>query len=38
MFVAASIFVLSVWLVVEAVLRFRKDTIAQAIPEPVEGD
>ena len=25
-FVAASIFLLSIWLVVEAVLRFRKDT------------
>ncbi len=37
MFVAASIFVLSVWLVIEAVLRFRKDTIAQSAV-PVEGD
>ena len=26
--VAASIFVLSIWLVVEAVIRFRKDTVA----------
>jgi hypothetical protein len=26
-FVALSIFVLSIWLVVEAVLRFRKDTV-----------
>ena len=39
MFVAASIFLLSVWLVIEAVLRFRKDTISQpSVPEPVEGD
>ena len=37
MFVAACIFVLSVWLVIEAVLRFRKDTIAQSAL-PVEGD
>ena len=37
MFVAACIFVLSAWLVVEAVLRFRKDTIAQSAV-PVEGD
>ena len=37
MFVAACIFVLSSWLVVEAVLRFRKDTIAQSAV-PVEGD
>ena len=39
MFVALSIFVLSAWLVVEAVLRFRKDTLTQnALPEAVEGD
>ncbi len=35
-FIAASIFVLSIWLVVEAVLRFRKDTVGLELP--VEGD
>ncbi len=38
-FVAASIFALSVWLVVEGYLRFRRDTVAQAVSEPTaHGD
>ena len=35
-FVAASIFLLSIWLVVEAVLRFRKDTAG--LQSPAAGD
>ena len=40
-FVALSIFVLSIWLVVEAFLRFRKDTVMLAsnmAESPVDGD
>ena len=39
-FVATSIFVLSLWLVAEAYLRFRKDTLTQAqVPaSQPEGD
>jgi len=39
-FVAASIFVLSLWLVVEAILRFRKDsaTLAAVPAHAPEGD
>jgi hypothetical protein len=39
-FVATSIFVLSLWLVVEGYLRFRKDTLTLAqVPAPQpEGD
>jgi carbon starvation protein len=37
--VAACIFLLSIWLVIEAVLRFRADTITRAaVPEAAEGD
>ena len=36
--VAACIFSLSVWLLVEAVIRLRKDTVAVAVPEMAEGD
>jgi len=41
LFVAASIFVLSVWLVVEAYLRLRRDSLEAAVADaelPVEGD
>ena len=38
LFVAASIFTLSVWLVIEAVLRFRRDTAVAPVAEAVEGD
>ena len=37
-FVATSIFVLSIWLVVEAVLRFRKDGVMVSVPEAAGGD
>ncbi len=38
-FVAASIFALSIWLVVEGYLRFRRDTVTQAVSEPTaHGD
>jgi carbon starvation protein len=41
MFVAVSIFVLSIWLVIEAYLRFRKDTVAlqaEVAKTAAEGD
>ena len=38
LFVAASIFTLSVWLIIEAVLRFRRDSVAASAAEAVEGD
>ena len=38
LFVAASIFTLSVWLVIEAVLRFRRDTAVAPVAEAIEGD
>jgi hypothetical protein len=40
-FVALSILVLSIWLVVEAFLRFRKDTVtlgSNMTGSPVDGD
>jgi hypothetical protein len=39
-FVALSILVLSIWLVVEAFLRFRKDTVTlgSMTGSPVDGD
>jgi carbon starvation protein len=38
-FVAACIFLLSVWLTIEAVLRFRADTLTRApVPEAADGD
>jgi carbon starvation protein len=38
-FVAACIFLLSVWLTIEAVLRFRSDTLTRApVPEAADGD
>ena len=37
-FVATSIFVLSLWLVVEAVIRFSKGPQMDAVPEPAGGD
>ncbi len=37
-FVASSIFVLSIWLVVEAILRFRKDSVMVSVPEAAGGD
>ena len=39
-FVAASIFALSIWLVVEGYLRFRRDTVTQAVisEPPAHGD
>ena len=36
--VAACIFVLSLWLAVEAVVRFRKDRIPHSVPVPAGGD
>ncbi len=36
--VAACIFVLSLWLAVEAILRFRKDRVPVAVPAPVGGE
>ena len=36
--VAACIFVLSIWLAVEAVLRFRKDSAMVSVPEAAGGD
>jgi carbon starvation protein len=36
--VAASIFLLSIWLVIEAVVRFRADSVTRAVPEAAEGD
>ena len=37
-FVASSIFVLSVWLVIEAVIRFRKGPVMVSAPEAAGGD
>jgi carbon starvation protein len=37
-FVASSIFVLSVWLVIEAIIRFRKDDVLVSAPEAAGGD
>ena len=38
LFVAASIFTLSVWLVIEAVLRFRRDTLVTPVAKVADGD
>lgn len=37
-FVATSIFVLSIWLVVEAIVRFRKDSVMLSVPEVSGGN
>ena len=36
--VAASVFVLSVWLAIEAVVRFRRDGMSTSVPEAAGGD